>query len=188
MRADARFHYLEDALTTHEHQRTDFQRRVVSALRMFDQAVFADNDQVRTILLATATEAMYGGTREGAHSVRQRSVVLTCGQPEAPHGTGRTACPFITIADPKDLPDAVAKGAWVCSNYDALELLFKHRNDALHEARQAFPPKNRWGGTHTRYVQESLLALLAWLAASGATKLGDLDRERKRIIAVSPAA
>jgi hypothetical protein len=53
-RADRRFAYLDSALRTPDSQRTDWQRRVVAAIRTLNLAAVMQRPAMRIVLLATA--------------------------------------------------------------------------------------------------------------------------------------
>lgn len=181
-RTDPRLRWLDTALATPDAHRTDWQRRVLLALRMVAHANPAQRPQTRVVLLATALEALVGdpyakGERAtGAHGLARRAAYWWCATditPPDPHGPGaRGRCPFLAREDPTRTPKV---DGWVCSYYETLRELSDDRNEALHAAQDRYPPRtaNRHEFTIDRVIEQAL----GWLVRTGATELDELDRE-----------
>jgi hypothetical protein len=89
-RADPRFRYLDVTLRTRPSRRSEFQRRVLTAVRTLGFATPMVREQLRVVLLATALEALLaadvqpGGRSELGEFFRitQRAAYLLCGEPD----------------------------------------------------------------------------------------------------------
>lgn len=186
-RHDPRFQLLDVALRTPDSQRTDWQRRVVSALRTFTVANTVDRPATRIVLAATVLEALVGdefqpGVRQnptGSHQLARRAAFLWCGaEHNNPHGPSRPACPFLTEPSDRQLTHRLAEDArhgqeWVCDYYADLRDLYDDRSAALHGAEVRFT--NKLTSRHEFTVERVLLLVLEWMAATGATTLQDYE-------------
>lgn len=186
-RRDARFRYLDAALRTTDDQRTDWQRRVISALRTFTVANTVDRPATRIILAATTLEALLGnafepGVRQnptGSHQLARRAAFLWCGSEHSnPHGPNRPACPFLTEPSDRKLNHKVSEDArrgqqWVCDYYADLRDLYDDRSAALHGAEFRFT--DRLASRHEYTIERVLLLVLEWAASTGAATLDQFE-------------
>ncbi len=186
-RRDPRFQLLNATLRTPDDQRSDWQRRVLSALRTFTVANTVDRPSTRIVLAATALEALLGNeftpnvrkNPTGSHQLARRAAFLWCGaEHNNPHGPNRPACPFLTEQSDPRLIHRLAEDArhgqrWVCDYYVDLRDLYDDRNAALHGAEVRFTDK--LASRHEFTVERVLLLVLGWVAATGATALSDYE-------------
>ena len=186
-RRDPRCQLLDAALRTPDDQRSDWQRRALSALRTFTVANTVDRPSTRIVLAATALEALLGdefqpGVRKnptGSHQLARRAAFLWCGaEHNDPHGPNRPACPFLTEPSNRKLTHRLAEDGrrgqhWVCSYYADLRDLYDDRNAALHGAEVRFTDK--LASRHEFTVERVLLLVLGWVAATGAATLRDYE-------------
>jgi hypothetical protein len=179
---DTRFAWLDRALAAPDSERTEWQRRLVVALRTLSLANASQRPATRIVLIATAYEALVGDDYRpgkgatGAHGLARRAAYWWCGtdiHPPRPHGpTGRYRCPFLNTSDPTGKPEA---SGWMCTWYDDLRALSADRNAALHAAEDRFSHKQ---ANHHEFMLDRVIEQgLGWLTATGAATLDELDRE-----------
>ena len=193
-RHDARFRYIDLALRTPDPSRTDWQRRIVSALRTFATITSTHRPALRIILAATALEALVGdpfvpGKRAtGGHQLARRGAFAWCGAEfDDRHGTARPACPFLTERGRTALERRLTADAgngvdWVCSYYADLRDLYDDRNAALHGAEVRFT--SELAARHEFTVEQALFEILGWVTATGAQTFAEYEAA----IAAVPAA
>lgn len=186
-RRDPRFQLIDRALRTHDDQRSDWQRRTLSALRTFTVANTVDRPSTRIVLAAAALEALLGdefkpGVRQsptGSHQLARRAAFLWCGaENNNPHGPNRPACPFLTEPSDRKLTHRLAEDArhgreWVCSYYGDLRDLYDDRSAALHGAEVRFT--NKLASRHEFTVERVMLLVLAWIVTANASSLQDYE-------------
>jgi hypothetical protein len=184
---DPRFRLLDIALRTPDDQRTDWQRRVLAALRTLTVTNTTDRPSTRIVLAATALEALVGDEFQpdvrqnptGSHQLARRAAFLWCGAEHSnPHGPNRPACPFLTEPSDRRLTHRLAEDArhgqrWVCDYYADLRDLYDDRSAALHGAEVRFT--DSLASRHEFTVERILLLVLEWIVATGATTLHDYE-------------
>lgn len=183
--ADPRFAFIDQALRTPAERRTDWQHRVVLAVRTLGVGVPLDRPSTRIVLAATAIEALVGDAYQpragatGGHHLARRAAFAWCGAEfKNPHGQppGRPACDFLVARGRDDLARrarevAAGGGALVCDFYASLLDISEARNEAVHGADTRFTTKEA-----DRYEYETeavVLAVVAWVVDHGATTLTD---------------
>jgi hypothetical protein len=186
-RRDPRFQLLDAALRTPDDLRTEWQRRVMSAVRTFTMTNSVDRPSTRIVLAATALEALLGDEFQpdvrqnptGSHQLARRAAFLWCGaEHDNPHGPNRPACPFLIEPSDRKLTHRLAEDArhgqtWVCDYYAALRDLYDDRSAALHGAEVRFTDK--LASHHEFAIERVLLLVLGWVAANAATTLDEYE-------------
>jgi hypothetical protein len=190
-RAHKLFRYIDGALRAADEQRSDWQRRVVVALRTWAAANYLTRPSTRTVLAATALEVLLGdsylpGARAtGAFRLSQRAAYLWCsaGRRSAPtyHGPdGRPLCPSLAAKNRTEL-QSFLKGRkehgeqWECDWFDALMRLYDARNKALHGAVLRDSPQV--ADVSEQIVEQVLQRVIVWAASHPDGGLGALDAE-----------
>jgi hypothetical protein len=185
-RHDHRFQWLDMALKTTERHRTDWQRRVLTALRTVAFANRTQRSSMRIVLLATAIEALLGDpfvpgrAATSTNVIANRAAYLWCGtdfQPPDPHGVGgRPRCAFFDSRNPWVDPTLHPRpGKWACSFWGALRTLFDDRNAALHGAETRFSEKA--ANQHEYTIDKVMVQTLVWIQRASPTSIADLDAE-----------
>ena len=182
--ADPRFAYLDRVLRASDDARSDLDRRFLKALRVLARANVMLEEPIRVALLAVSLEQLLGDLpREGrTHRIACRAAYLTCrDEPALPrHGPSRPACFYLTaksqrqvVAEMKRLRAANRPNA--CSFYIDIAALIEDRNAVLHE----FAGASLLGEVrrHQSRVDDVILTMLEWAAATGAVDLQALDDE-----------
>lgn len=189
-RADPRFAYLDAALRARA-PLTDWQRRILGAVRTMAIATPLHRPAQRIVLAATALEALFGkdflpGVKQhptGAHQLARRASFLWCGaEHNDRHGPTRPACPFLTEPSEGKLTKRREVKPWTCTYYDELRDMYDARNAALHGADSRFSDK--LAARHEFMIERVLLEVLGWVATTGATTL----EEYEHAIAALPSA
>ncbi len=180
-RADARFAYLDDALRAPA-PLTDWQRRILGAVRTMAIATPLHRPAQRIVLAATALEALFGndflpGVKQhpiGAHQLARRSCFLWCGaEHDNRHGPSRPACPPLTATSERKRDKLLEVTPWTCSYYDELRALYDDRNAALHGAESLFSDK--LASRHEFTIERVLLEVLEWVTTSGTTTMDEYE-------------
>lgn len=180
-RADRRFTYLDKALRTRA-PLTDWQRRILGAVRTMAIATPLHRPAQRIVLAATALEALFGKeflpgvhqTPIGGHQLARRAAFLWCGaESNDRHGSNRPACPFLTEPSERRLNHRLGIQPWDCSYYDDLRALYDDRNAALHGADSQFSEK--LASRHEFTIERVLLEVLGWVTSTGATTLQEYE-------------
>jgi hypothetical protein len=183
---DPALQWLDEALRTPEAHRSDWQYRVLAALRAMALGDASLRPDVRVILLATAYEAALGNPYKPsakatqAHELARRGAYLWCGtdvKPPRPHRPGgEPRCALLVREDPRADPEARWPGGpWRCSWYNDLRNLSDARNAALHGSRR--PATEKLARMAAYRVENVVEQLVRWIVERGATELRELDRE-----------
>lgn len=186
-RADPRFRYLDATLRTPPSRRSEFQRRVLTAVRTLGFATPMVREQLRVVLLATALEALLaadvqpGGRSELGEFFRitQRAAYLLCGEPDQRYPS-RPPCPYLHAqtlpALRHALDDRVKRGERpACSYFWHIFDLFDDRNSALHRTREHFDRSRlSW---HRIYTEKVILYAVEWANAHSGVGLASLQAE-----------
>lgn len=180
-RADPRFAYLDDALRAPP-PLTDWQRRILGAVRTMAIATPLHRPAQRIVLAATALEALFGNyflpdvkqISIGGHQLARRACFLWCGaENDDRHGPARPACPYLIATSEKTRDRLLAAKPCGCRYYDDLRALSDDRNAALHGAESLFSDK--LASRHEFMVERVLLEVLEWVATTGATTMDEYE-------------
>lgn len=182
-RDDPRFAFLDDSLRVAPADRSDIQRRILTSLRVLNQATVMIPEPVRIVLLAVAIEILLndeGELRGATYRLTQRAAYLWCGYPDDRHGPKRPPCLYLEARSEPALDNAIAdrqkRGeSAVCSYFESVYGLFADRNGVLHQGRQDFP--RQAATVREGRVDGVLLATIDWASRSRATDLRPLDAE-----------
>ena len=101
-RADPRFRYLDATLRTPPSRRSEFQRRVLTAVRTLGFATPMVREQLRVVLLATALEALLGGRCPAGWKKRTRRILSDHAASRVP--PLRRARPAVSEPSPLSVP------------------------------------------------------------------------------------
>lgn len=186
--SDPRFAYLERALRKPGSHRTDWERRIVNAVRTFAITTPLHRPSLRIVSAATAIEALVGNEYRqgegatGGHQLARRGAFAWCGSEFGdPHGPApaRGACPYLTATDRKDLGRRIRKVEKEkgvrppCSYYATLRGLAEDRNAAVHGADVDFT--ERQAQQHEYTLEVVILAVLERVISAGMTTLAEYE-------------
>jgi hypothetical protein len=191
-RRDPTYAWLDLAFATKDSDRTELQRRVVTALRFSSLATAMVDAPIRVALWALALEALLRDDlgREGRrHRIARRVGYLTCGRSNrwaldsdanTHRWPDRPACFYLEAHTVKqrdremrrlkeaDIPN-------VCSWYWHAWDVFEDRDDVMHEARSEFDSGAlSW---HQINLDIATLSVSRWAAETGAADIEELDKE-----------
>lgn len=172
-RSDPRFAWLDAALVARA--RTDWQDRILAAMRTLMIATPVYRPETRIILAAIALEGLFGkpyAPRQralGGHELARRASFVWCGDGTNPHGPspGRPTCPVLTSRKYKDYE----RSGWRCSWYDDVAELYEARNRSVHSADEW--SSVRLAERHEFTLERIVLLLLARLARTGETSIDE---------------
>ena len=180
---DHRFRYIDNALRARG-QRTELQRRVLTAIRALGLASTTPRPQVKVVLLATAVEALVSpdnplDLRGEYLRIAQRAAYLVCGEPDHRYPS-RPPCFYLQTTSLRALKNVLEDRQTQgkpseCSTFRHYYGLLNDRNDALHKAKERFDRSRVYW--HARYAETLVLYLVEWAIAHPSAGLGDLLAE-----------
>lgn len=192
--ADQRFAYLEGALRKAGQRRTDWESRVVNAVRTFAMTTTLHRPGQRIVSAATAIEALVGDAYRpgtggtGGHNLARRAAFAWCGVEFGdPHGPApaRASCPYLTATASGDLKKRMREveersGARPpCDYYATLRVLADDRNAAVHAAD--VPLSDQQARRHEYTVEKVLMAVIGRIVSGDMTTLSDYEAAIKSL-------
>lgn len=195
---DAPFAYLDRALKADAP--SEFERRLLSAIRTYSLAISQPRDSLQVVLLATALEALLGDERNSSDPTRyerggylriaQRASFLWCGWP-SPRYPREPACFYLRVGSDTAMRNEIASRdrqgkPSMCSYFGSVYQLLADRNDALHRTRERY--SQQAVERHYRTVQSVLMAAIVWAYTRAPRRVGpgQLDRVVARHVRSSP--